>query len=250
MSYILEALKKLEQKHQRQGAPTLLTFQADTAPVSPKRFVWWPYVAAATVIVNGIILLLLLWTGPGRHSDLTGTAPTTAVIAVSKEKEQPGKPPEEPIKNEPSTALIAEKPSPVLQEHKISNARTDPAPRSVPKDNPEFSSSRLPSMVMPSEPKRATVEVPRPADKHPSLKGKLLQIQELPGDLKAVLPSLKMTVHSYNEAAQSRFAIVNDKTVREGQFLVPNLKVEQITTGGVIFSCQGYRFLLAINENP
>ena len=114
---------------------------------------------------------------------------------------------------------------------------------------PEVSPATSLTSPKASEPDKARSETPAPVSKPAPPKGKVLRIQDLPGDLKTSLPALKMTVHSYNEQPPSRFAIINDKTMREGQFLVPQLKVEQITAIGVVFSYQGYRFLLGINEN-
>lgn len=80
--------------------------------------------------------------------------------------------------------------------------------------------------------------------------GKMLSIKELPADVKASLPELKMTVHSYNEQIQTRFVVINNGIYREGQSITVDLKVEQITQNGVIFNYQGHRFLLRINDSP
>jgi hypothetical protein len=78
----------------------------------------------------------------------------------------------------------------------------------------------------------------------------VLSIKELPAAIKGSLPELKMTVHSYNEQPQSRFVVINNITVREGQLINAELKVEQITPNGVILNYQGHRFVLGINETP
>jgi general secretion pathway protein B len=79
---------------------------------------------------------------------------------------------------------------------------------------------------------------------------KVVRIKQLPGDVKSKLPELKMTVHSYNEQSQSRFVVINNNTVREGQSVSADLKVEQITQNGVVLNYQGHRFSLGINETP
>ncbi len=56
-----------------------------------------------------------------------------------------------------------------------------------------------------------------------------------------------MTVHSYDDHAASRFAIINNQALKEGQFVVPELKLERITPDGVVLSYQGHRFALKIN---
>ncbi len=72
-------------------------------------------------------------------------------------------------------------------------------------------------------------------------------MHELPDSIRSTLPELKMTVHSYDQLSQSRFAIINNKMIKEGQFVSPELKLEQITPQGVILSYNDNRFLLGIN---
>lgn len=250
MSYILEGLKKLEQKRQRGGAPNLLTLQGDPTPVSPKRS-FWLYAVAGTILFNGIIVLFLVWTGPARRvGQATGIqAPVARADLASKEKEQPGDSGMAPTKKERPAAVVNEEVTPIHNDHGIPGAKSQPSPQPVRKDNFEVLPPRSSSGAKPFEPDREAADTSPPASKPIALKGRLLRIQELPVDLKAGLPPLKMTVHSYNDQPQSRFAIIDNRTVREGQLLIPTVKVEQITAGGVILGYQGYRFLLAINEN-
>ena len=67
MSYILEALKKLEQKRQQEGTPNLLTLQGDATKVRKKRSLW-PYITLGVVLLNGIIVLLFFWIAPWKHA--------------------------------------------------------------------------------------------------------------------------------------------------------------------------------------
>lgn len=250
MSYILEGLKKLEQKRQREGAPSLLTTQGDTTPVSPKRS-FWLYAVAGTILFNGIIVLFLVWTGPAqRVGQATGIqAPVARPDLASEEKKKPGDSGTAPIKKERPAPVVNEEVTPLHNDHGIPGAKSQPSPPPVRKDNFEALPSGSSSNVKPFDPARESADTSPPASKPIALKGRLLRIQELPLDLKAGLPPLKMTVHSFNDQPQSRFAIIDNRTIREGQFLTPTVKVEQITAGGVILRYQGYRFLLAINEN-
>jgi general secretion pathway protein B len=50
--------------------------------------------------------------------------------------------------------------------------------------------------------------------------------------------------HAYNPDRSMRVARVNDVIVQEGSELAPGLKVDEITADGIIFSAQGYRFLI------
>ena len=113
-------------------------------------------------------------------------------------------------------------------------------------------------VVEATQPKTAPVQPPTPIKTSPESSpreikpvkpsNKVLSIKELPAAIKGSLPELKMTVHSYNEQPQSRFVVMNNNTIREGQSINADLKVEQITPNGVILNYQGHRFVLGINE--
>jgi general secretion pathway protein B len=244
VSYILEALKKLEQKRQQGETPSLLTLQGDIAQVHKKRS-HWPYITIGVVLLNGIIVLLLFWVAPWKntgpppppqsHVTRESTLPPSASVTVeNKEKSKPD-----------------DKMDVTLLEKKVG---AQPAPSQPPTPVPGK------ALVETTQPKAAPVQPSPPIKTVPESSpiqikpvkpsNRLLSIKELPSDIKGSLPELKMTVHSYNEQAQARFAVVNNTTVREGQFVNGELKVEQITPNGVIFNYRGHRFLLQIDGNP
>jgi len=244
VSYILEALKKLEQKRQRERMPDLLTIQEEVRPVNKKRPLW-PFITVALILLNSIFVFLLLrdapWTNsvqlPAQQSRVSRKSPEPVPsTAVEKKKEQqvpeakkdaPTPEQKDVIRSTPSQPQV---PAPKKTEPAQSPAKTavvQPAPLVKTRDE------ALPKIIKPSQPR-----------------GTMLSIKELPADVKASLPELKMTVHSYNEQIQTRFVIINNSIYREGQSITVDLKVEQITQNGVIFNYQGHRFLLRINESP
>ncbi|MBP8745881.1 MAG: general secretion pathway protein GspB [Syntrophorhabdus sp.] len=243
MSYILEALKKLERDRQRERMPNLLTVQEDHKPATKKRTLW-PYIVIGLILVNVVFIFLLFrvdpWTNTvvsTRYKNLskveTATpAPSTAI------DEKSGQLPMEPRKD----ITITEnkdfvQPSPL-------KTRSD-----LPKKTPHEPSPTKTEPLQPSPPREANVEKPSKAIKPALAGGKILSIGELPADTRAGLPELKMTVHSYNEHMQSRFVVINNSILREGQSINADLKVEQITQNGVVLNSRGYRFILKINEN-
>lgn len=243
MSYILEALKKLEQKRQRERMPDLLTIQEEVSPVNKKRPLW-PFITVGLILLNAIFVFLFLrdapWTNsvqpPAHQSRVNRESPVPAPSTAVEKKEQQvpevkndAPPPEQKdvIRSTPSQPQVPvpKKTAPVQSPSKT--AVVQPAPLVKTKDEV------LPKIIKPSQPR-----------------GTMLSIKELPADVKTSLPELKMTVHSYNEQIQTRFVIINNGIYREGQSITVDLKVEQITQNGVIFNYQGHRFLLRINESP
>jgi general secretion pathway protein B len=242
VSYILEALKKLEQKRQQEGTPNLLTLQGNATKVRQKRRLW-PYITLGVVLLNGIMVLLLFWIAPWKHAG----QPLSQTSRVARESATP-----------PPVTVLPEK-----KEEQIAETKKDVPPpekkdlaQPVPGQPPAVTPGKV--MVETAQPKAAPVQ-PSPPIKTSSESSpreikpvkpsnKVLSIKELPGVVKSSLPELKMTVHSYNEQSQSRFVVMNNSTLREGQSINADLKVEQITPNGVILNYQGHRFVLGINE--
>ena len=74
-----------------------------------------------------------------------------------------------------------------------------------------------------------------------------LHILQLPLSVQEELPEFHISAHVYfAKKPASRLASINGKIVREGYNLVPNLKVEEITSDGVIFSYHEYLFHVPI----
>ncbi|MBC8317026.1 MAG: general secretion pathway protein GspB [Desulfobulbaceae bacterium] len=59
MSYILEALKKSDQKRQKGHIPDLNTVQSERPPEDNKKIVW-PYFLAAILLLNAVILIVVM----------------------------------------------------------------------------------------------------------------------------------------------------------------------------------------------
>jgi general secretion pathway protein B len=244
VSYILEALKKLEQKRQQEGIPNLLTFQGDATKVRQKRSLW-PYITLGVVLLNGIMVLLFFWIAPWKHAG----QPLPSQPKVARESIAP----------QPATT------PPEKKEEQIAETKKDvppPQKKDLAQPGPGQPPVATPGKVVveATQPKTAPVQPPTPIKTSPEPSpreikpvkpsNKVLSIKELSATIKGSLPELKMTVHSYNEQPQSRFVVINNNTIREGQPINADLKIEQITPNGVILNYQGHRFVLGINETP
>ena len=65
---------------------------------------------------------------------------------------------------------------------------------------------------------------------------------ELPQPLRDEMPKIVVTLHAYSAKPADRLVGLNDRLLREGGSLTPDLKVEQITPDGMILSYKGTRF--------
>ena len=221
MSYIFEALKKLEQKRERERVSRLLLVTGEAAP-ERKRWPFWPFsVLAALLLLNAGVLLW--WVRP-RVPEQQLTPPKPPAITEARSEHAAPTPREEPrpvdAKEAPQLTTAGRSMTPVA-EHP---SRTEQAPAAKPADAPP----RLPPV------NRGAVAI---------------DLKELPAAIKDSLPALKMSAHYYTADPQARFTRINDLNLREGQTLTPGVKLEAITPEGVVLSYQGYRFRMGMSEN-
>ena len=208
MSYIFEALKKLEQKRERERVSRLLMVTGETGE-EHKQWPFWPFsVLAALLLLNAGVLLW--WVRP-----------------------------RVPEKQPPPAITEAR------SEHAATTPREEPRPVDA-KEAPQLNRSLAP--VAGHAPQAKPADVPpnlRPVDRGA---GAVLDLTELPAAVKDSLPPLKMSAHYYTPDPQARFTRINDLNLREGQTLTSGVKLEAITPDGAVLSYQGYRFRMGISE--
>ncbi|MFO0754792.1 MAG: general secretion pathway protein GspB [Thermodesulfovibrionales bacterium] len=105
MSYILDALKKAEQKRQQETAPTLLTVPY-TAAARPKGRPWRTYLLAAALLLNAAFLLW--WLRPWQQPQHSRKAPA----ALS-----PQAPAQQPVPLPPAPTVHGARDSSAVPEH-------------------------------------------------------------------------------------------------------------------------------------
>lgn len=233
MSYILDALKKSDQQRQRGATPTLQAAQLTVA--APKRPLFIYYgLLAAVLLVTGI---MIGWLRPWQ-AEQAPPAPTllgTEAVAA--------KPPT-PVSQQTPAPLAAppEMPGKTAQEIAAPNlSRAGQAvpeavavkPNSPASPSPGISNSRLPDSVTPG----AALPVDGAAQEQ-----KAIPMDELPVQIQREIPAMAVQLHAYSNLPGERIVYINSNKLREGQSLMPGLRLEQITPDGMIFSYKGYRF--------
>ena len=219
MSYILEALKKLEQKRRREEGTHLLSDQHPAA-LRRKRRSPWPYLLFLALLLNAGLLLwwLLPWPQPqpGRsalQSRETIEEDSRANALFGREGKRDGR-----------TALPASS----------SGISIPPAQQRIANETPPPAAAQYADRH-PHEPQQ-----PQKRDLTPGQR--TVGINELPPSLRTALPDLTISGHFFDASPSSRVVMIGGRTLHEGQAVSPGLKLEQITRDGVVFSYQGYRF--------
>ncbi len=219
MSYILEALKKLEQKRRREeGTLSLSDNQGATVP---RRQPLWIYLLVLALVLNAG--LFLWWLHPWRAAH-----PQKDMLqAASEMSDEPegrrlsgarGKMREEAIPRPP-----------VEIPRETATAGLPPQAAAAPEESRH--EERIPS-PKPAPPRPAAASRPeRPID-----------VSQLPPGLKEGLPDLSISGHFFDTAPARRIVIIGGHTLHEGEALTPGLTLEQITRDGVVLNYRGTRF--------
>jgi general secretion pathway protein B len=240
VSYILDALRKSDQQRRRGAAPTLLTGQAMAA--APKR---------PALLSYGLLALVLLGTGITigwlRPWQPEPAAPAPVAIAAN---------PPEPAQNQAPAVRPDMAPKPEPEPHAQDSA---PATQAVPAPVPAPALARphgaarvkiekqsaLHNALAESS-KKAAAPVPEQppgtADADAAPAQNIISIAELPLPLQQELPPMTISVHAYSGRPGDRLVGINDRMLREGDYVVPGLKLEQITPEGMVFGYKGYSF--------
>jgi general secretion pathway protein B len=239
MSYILDALRKSDQQRQRGAAPTLLAGQATA--VAPKQPAFLAYGLLAAVLVGAG--MVIGWLRPWQPEQAApGKAESVAAKPLESTPRQPAP--------APSEMAPQPKPEPKLQ-NATRPAQAAPAPALVP------TTPQLPARAKPetdgtpreadaAAPSRTAAPAPeRPVDTAAADAARVqtvISMAELPLSLQQELPAITISVHAYSDNPGDRLVGINNRIVREGEYVDPGLKLEQITPDGMIFGYKGYSF--------
>ena len=256
MSLILDALKKSEAERQLGRAPGLLT----PAPTVGRRHGLAALVAAVVVAV-GLSVGLTWWllrpaeplpppavasgtpTGPSRSGD-----PAPAAAPADQAPPRPAQP----------TAAVASNAPAAVPPAPATARAAGPAPMEEPTRERERESLAQPAgeaLPLPAPPAAVAPAPPRAADDAaavPAADGDaaddagppLPQLRDLPPDLRAALPPLRLSMHVFNDDPAQRFVLIDGRRYGEGAALAEGLVLEAIRRDGVVLLFRERRFLL------
>lgn len=243
MSYILDALRKADQQRRLGGVPTL-------PPV--------PAVAAASerspLLLHGLFGLTLIFATMTAIAWLRPWSPQPALIAITAANPPQLPPPQVSprqiapvVQPQAPAAPVAEAPRPApAPAAAIMPAAVAPVSPRKPSASPAPDTRTPAPISVAARPARAAIEkADEPAGKPLSAdapRSGSIASSALPASIRKQLPPLTVAVHAYSDTPQERLVSINGRMLREGDTLAPDLRLEQITPEGMIFTFRGYRF--------
>ncbi|GAB3257509.1 general secretion pathway protein GspB [Chitinimonas naiadis] len=226
MSYILDALQKAEQERQRGAVPTLQT-PVSSQPERPVPAYWAYGLLAAVLLAAGV---LIGWWQPWRPAAAASQAVTPAI---------------------PQTVVAATPPAPAAQAVPAAQTAEPVMPPVAAVAPPAAPPVALPLPAPAQSPQGSPVASPKAAEPKPvppsrepavSASEETMALESLPPAIRQGIPAMTVLVHSYSSQRKDRMVIVNNKPLHEGDSLVAGLRLEEITSEGMIYSYKGYRF--------
>lgn len=239
MSYIFDALKKLEKERQQSTLPDLLAVQDAMAQVQKRRRLW-PYLILIALLLNAGILVWWLVPWQSKKPVVVQSRSVKQLESEASRSSSPGS---------VETVSPGVRTSPIQKQE----AKTG---KIIQQNQPERAETNLKKKVQ-SEPKKpaesgVSQEVsassePEPVNDIPApVANKIYSMGELPSSIQQNLPTFKVSVFIYSDNPASRMVKINDQMLQEGQYLAEGLKLEEITPDEVIFSYQNYRFRVGL----
>jgi hypothetical protein len=211
MSYILEALKKLEEKRRSEAVPYSLSAQYSGQQNRKRNFPWRHLIVFGLFLNLGFFLWLL---HPWRsEKDLeTGTGNVVQKTRVNRPQDM-------------GRETMADRPE--------SRSR---------RQHPIIKTEDGPSAGYGDSVSTALSQASRPASDDTLRNTKIIGMNELPLSVRQKLPDLSISGHFYDSRPSGRVVTVGGRILHEGAAAAPGVTLERITPDGAVFSCDGLRF--------
>ena len=70
----------------------------------------------------------------------------------------------------------------------------------------------------------------------------VVEMEKLPTSLREEVSKITVSVHAYSNTPEKRLVGIGRRILHEGDYVMPGLKLEEITPNGMILGYKGYRF--------
>ncbi|WP_432695473.1 general secretion pathway protein GspB [Marinobacterium sp. YM272] len=237
MSYILQALKDSQQERARITPVEPVEEPGQQAPVAPARKTF-RFRAVPVVVI--LLLLAVAWyvfnqgteessvqavTSAPVVNEATATSNSAVVTGDRAEADEPDMRGVKLIIDTPQSQQRTAAPSASQSQTASSQRVAQPAPRVAAIGAESSNANSGPADVTPPDPY-----------------ANLPYLRQLPVETQREIPSLKFSVHIYSESRSGRMVKLNDRMMREGQRVAPNLNIEAIIPRAVVFNYDGTLF--------
>jgi general secretion pathway protein B len=217
VSYILDALKKSELDQKNRQTPGLNTLHGSPDSVSRSGPITWIVFALVLILANG--LFFYWFTRPESTAVTHSTIPSETVFTA------------------PATSEIATNTETLRSsEQRASEPESDEA-ASYGTDSAEFSGQGL--LITPQDFNKKTY-----SNQESGIRP--VRIAELPLNVQRQIPDIIFSSHIYASDPSLRVVNINNRSIREGDYISDDVKLLGITEDGVVLSYLHYRIEMSV----
>lgn len=243
MSFILDALRRSDQERQRERLPSVRTVHAQ--PPAAERTPWF-YLAAAILVVGVAVAGALLWMQQQPASLHSSQAEGQTEVGSGRTATRPRMPQAATRSSSRRAAVL-----PVAPEPQITADRSDESSQHAaaePVASVGHADARETETWMEISP-QTTAASTEPLVEEASGEIPFANIHALPPSVQQQLPPISIAALIYDRDATARMAIINNRSVREGDALAAGLTLEAIDENGIVLDFQGRRFHMNVFQN-
>lgn len=234
MSYILDALRKSQAERDAGTFPGLFAdagYRVEPGPPRAGR------AAAVALLLLGVGVGIGLWQPwqraeppAARSATVTPAAPAVARVVPQTEARKP-----EPLESVPVMPATSPTPAVAPRPRQIELARSpEPEREAQPSREAAHRAAETPPAPVRQAAGSAAASAVPPAG--------IVAYQELPPPVREALPKFSLTGFAAVDETGVRLAFVNDRVVKEGDEVIPGVRLERVDADGMVLSYRGYRF--------
>ena len=233
MSYILDALKKSEQERGHKDIPDVQTVHSSGLHYQQQKKVYWPYFLIVAVLLNFVAIAYFIID--------KDNAPTAETIAENIITERPAPVIKEPTNSAPTT-ISADSSNNLKTENKALKPVINKPAVKISHKKVKQPAIAVTETIMPAENSSMNndYEVNEPTTTYSD--NTIIDFNELPAAIKLQLPAIIISAHIYSKNPMLRSIVINNNFMEEGDYLIDDLILYEITPDGAILNYQGQLF--------
>ncbi len=234
MSYILDALKKSEQQRGNGTIPNVQTIHSSSLHYRDEKKAYWPYILIAVVMLN-LIAIVYFIIDKDNSSENNNTVSLDSIINSAKK-----------------TTTVDNTQTIVAEEISIDKETKETTTNTNNKVQLEKTKTTLPI-------KTVAIQKTKPINNHEIItpdtgnnksenklraqpQKEIISYHDLPAATQQQLPTIVVSAHVYSSNPLQRSMVINNNFKEEGEYVIDNLILHEITADGAIFDYAEIRF--------
>lgn len=223
MSYILDALKKSEQERGHGSVPGVQTVHSSSINYGNEKKSYWPYILITAVLLNFAAIVYFIF-DKERVLPKEITETHEEDIVTSKQ----------PLTYPDEIAV-----SPVVSKKGVSAEKTSSANN----NNPAATAAEITidKPVSADSSQMGNNYTPVADHSNAGIKD-IVDFYDLPESIQQQLPAIIISAHVYSSNPQQRSIVINNNFMEEGEYVIDDLVLYEITPDGAVFDYKDTRF--------